>query len=813
MTRSFKIYQGEDETPVYDLTDPSSNVHVIWDEIEAGGRAFRGESTSNSIPARDERAETGNDENLPVGLTLTSLSRGSRWEWLENVGEANETRMAAGRVGAKDYSRGRQKADRAREVTIQAGDRNEELRNIIIDAWDRPEETDVDRVNALITTYLSGSPRATTNITNTYVAASNTVTMPAKLYDGIDPHGVLSEIASFANKNFFVTGDDELWYDTYDSTAYQAGIRISDRIEDINTDGECVTLDGDALYQIDFESGPDGHTVEVYPSGTGTWPNSPNTGNTSLTNTNPVGHNGSVCCSWGASFVDHGPCSPLLPATPGVTYSWNLWASSTHGGDLLEVQFWSSEGTTGTTADDVELASYVLTPSVPAAWGTWTEYSGEYTAPLGTDYMVLHAEGGWGVGVGGAYDDVTVTATGVGAGAATFPPIWDVGPASTEDGLELLSGLRLYYGQNGDYVHVTDASTEADYWHSEKSIYTSDASITDATAATALANAILTRQKYEDRTYNVSIGPLSEDQVGCIKPGQLIQIKARAIPDADDQFASRRIAQLKWTTPVPGTFFARMQLSRPIKEIPEGVGPKQAAEAITQHTTATSSHAASQVTIADAGAYFTATEVEAALQELAAGAVSDHGDLTGLLDDDHTQYTLKTLGGKEVVSTVAASGTTETIDLANGNWHDITLTDNCTFTFAGATNGVGCSFLLILRQDGTGSRTATWPASVEWPDGVTPTLSADPNAVDIFTFLSRDGGTTWYGSAGGGSAVGALDDLSDVTITTPTTADRLRYNGSAWVNSSLKWIPVTTYDGTNWLPAVDGSGNAIVTEA
>lgn len=59
----------------------------------------------------------------------------------------------------------------------------------------------------------------------------------------------------------------------------------------------------------------------------------------------------------------------------------------------------------------------------------------------------------------------------------------------------------------------------------------------------------------------------------------------------------------------------------------------------------------------------------------------------------------------------------------------------------------------------------------------------------------------------------ALDDLSDVTITSPATGARLRYDGATWVDSTLIWRPVMTYDGTNWLVAVDGSGNAIMTEA
>lgn len=59
----------------------------------------------------------------------------------------------------------------------------------------------------------------------------------------------------------------------------------------------------------------------------------------------------------------------------------------------------------------------------------------------------------------------------------------------------------------------------------------------------------------------------------------------------------------------------------------------------------------------------------------------------------------------------------------------------------------------------------------------------------------------------------ALDDLSDVVITSPASGHRLRYNGTTWVNSSLKWVPLTVYDGTNYLPLVDGDGNQIMAEA
>jgi hypothetical protein len=64
-------------------------------------------------------------------------------------------------------------------------------------------------------------------------------------------------------------------------------------------------------------------------------------------------------------------------------------------------------------------------------------------------------------------------------------------------------------------------------------------------------------------------------------------------------------------------------------------------------------------------------------------------------------------------------------------------------------------------------------------------------------------------------ALGALAVLTDVSLASLANADRLRYStvDSKWHNSALIWRPLTVFDGTNWLPLVDSSGNAIMTEA
>jgi hypothetical protein len=105
--------------------------------------------------------------------------------------------------------------------------------------------------------------------------------------------------------------------------------------------------------------------------------------------------------------------------------------------------------------------------------------------------------------------------------------------------------------------------------------------------------------------------------------------------------------------------------------------------------------------------------------------------------------------GETVVT--ANSGTSYTIDLTAGNVFNITLTDNCAFTFANPpTSGTAGSFTLILTQDATGSRTVTWPGAVSWLGGVTPSLFTTSDSVNIFTFLTINGGTLWFGAAGEG---------------------------------------------------------------
>lgn len=98
-----------------------------------------------------------------------------------------------------------------------------------------------------------------------------------------------------------------------------------------------------------------------------------------------------------------------------------------------------------------------------------------------------------------------------------------------------------------------------------------------------------------------------------------------------------------------------------------------------------------------------------------------------------------TMTGGLFGTAVALSGSA--IDVSAGSCFTKTITASTTFTITGAPSGaVGC-FSLILTDGG--SQTVMWPSSVNWTDGTPPDLTA--SGIDVITFLTADGGTTWYG--------------------------------------------------------------------
>ncbi len=128
------------------------------------------------------------------------------------------------------------------------------------------------------------------------------------------------------------------------------------------------------------------------------------------------------------------------------------------------------------------------------------------------------------------------------------------------------------------------------------------------------------------------------------------------------------------------------------------------------------------------------------------GITVTYQDSDGTIDfvvDDTTKLPLAggTITGALVLDdsvgatiTAATSASTITLDLGASVHHSVTLAHNT--TFADPSNEVaGQSGSIIITQDGTGSRTASWNSAWKWAAGTAPTLSTAANAVDRVDYL------------------------------------------------------------------------------
>ena len=92
---------------------------------------------------------------------------------------------------------------------------------------------------------------------------------------------------------------------------------------------------------------------------------------------------------------------------------------------------------------------------------------------------------------------------------------------------------------------------------------------------------------------------------------------------------------------------------------------------------------------------------------------------------------------------LAFAGTGMAMDCSLSNVFTTTLTGNVTGPVAISNQDDGQTINWRLQQDGTGSRTMSWPANFRWPGGTVGVLSTSGNAVDLLvaTFFASSG--TW----------------------------------------------------------------------
>ena len=103
-------------------------------------------------------------------------------------------------------------------------------------------------------------------------------------------------------------------------------------------------------------------------------------------------------------------------------------------------------------------------------------------------------------------------------------------------------------------------------------------------------------------------------------------------------------------------------------------------------------------------------------------------------------------GISEEAVTVTQSSGTVTLDLAQGNFFEFTLTANVTgWTFSNlATSGTASSWIIKITQHASSAKTVAYPSAVKWAVGADHVMSTATGAIDIVSMFTIDGGTTIY---------------------------------------------------------------------
>jgi len=118
-------------------------------------------------------------------------------------------------------------------------------------------------------------------------------------------------------------------------------------------------------------------------------------------------------------------------------------------------------------------------------------------------------------------------------------------------------------------------------------------------------------------------------------------------------------------------------------------------------------------------------------------------------DASNTVYTpnLKVTGqAASLTNAVGSTGGSVTLDWDNSNIQTLTLTSNIT-TLTKSNPIDGAVYTLFLTQGGTGGKTVSWGADVDWPSGTAPTLSTAAGATDAVSLIYIAGVTGYYGNA------------------------------------------------------------------
>ncbi len=115
-------------------------------------------------------------------------------------------------------------------------------------------------------------------------------------------------------------------------------------------------------------------------------------------------------------------------------------------------------------------------------------------------------------------------------------------------------------------------------------------------------------------------------------------------------------------------------------------------------------------------------------------------NLLGSNDADFDSRLTQLLADKTLAA--ASDGSTVTFNLATRLLWEVTIAGNRTLALSNVV--AGRPFLIVIKQDGTGSRTVTWWSGIDWANGNEPLLTTTAGKADAFMFIPKPGSTTTF---------------------------------------------------------------------
>ncbi|NBQ97404.1 MAG: hypothetical protein EBT26_05315 [Microbacteriaceae bacterium] len=96
-----------------------------------------------------------------------------------------------------------------------------------------------------------------------------------------------------------------------------------------------------------------------------------------------------------------------------------------------------------------------------------------------------------------------------------------------------------------------------------------------------------------------------------------------------------------------------------------------------------------------------------------------------------------------IIQSITSSAGTQTIDFNSGSSVVLTLNAGITgWTLQNIPSSVEFEFRLYIVIAAGGS-ISTWPTGVKWANGQTPSLSTTASKIDVISFVTYDGGSSW----------------------------------------------------------------------